>query len=147
MVKKILVINGPNLNLLGTRETKIYGRTTLAQINQMIKKEAVRLKVKVEFFQSNHEGEIVDRIGRAGNKYAAIIINPAAYTHTSVAIRDAIAAVKLPVVEVHLSNIYSREDFRHTSLTAPVCLAQISGFGPKSYLLALEGLVAILCRE
>jgi len=147
MVKKILVINGPNLNLLGTRETKIYGRTTLAQINQMIKKEAARLKVKVEFFQSNHEGEIVDRIGRAGNKYAAIIINPAAYTHTSVAIRDAIAAVKLPVVEVHLSNIYSREDFRHTSLTAPVCLAQISGFGPKSYLLALEGLVSILCRE
>lgn len=143
----ILVINGPNLNLLGSRETKIYGKTTLGEINQMIKNLAGKLKVKVDFFQSNHEGEIVDKIGQARNKYDGIIINPAAYTHTSVAIRDAIAAVKLPVIEVHLSNIYSREDFRHSSLTAPVCLAQISGFGPESYLLALEGLVSYLRKS
>lgn len=135
---KILVIHGPNLNLLGEREPDIYGTTSLNDINAGIAALAEELKVEVEFFQSNHEGEIVEKIGAARKGFNAIVINPAAYTHTSVAIRDAIAASNVPAVEVHLSNIYGREEFRQKSLIAPVCRGQISGFGAESYLLALR---------
>ena len=137
-MKKILVVNGPNLNMLGTREPEIYGTTTLKDIENMIKEKAQSLGIETEFFQSNHEGDIVDKICNAKNNFNGIIINPAAYTHTSVAIRDAISAVDLPVIEVHLSNINSREEFRHKSLTAPVCKAQISGCGIYGYIFALE---------
>ena len=140
----VLVINGPNLNLLGMREPGIYGATSLADINEKLTLAAVRLGVTLQFFQSNHEGAIVDAIQGAVGNCAGIIINPAAYTHTSVAIRDAIAAVGLPTVEVHLSNVYSREEFRHKSLTAPVVLGQIAGFGAAGYELALLGLVGKL---
>lgn len=134
---KIMVIHGPNLNLLGSRETDIYGSLKLKEINNSLKVLAKELGVNISIFQSNHEGEIVDLIQNSGN-YSAIIINPAAYTHTSIAIRDAIAAVKTPAVEVHLSNIYGREKFRHKSVIAPVAVGQISGFGPEGYLLALR---------
>ena len=137
-MKKILVINGPNLNLLGTREPEIYGRLTLNDIDTQLKNKAEQLKVEIECFQSNCEGEIVDKIGLAKNKFDAIIINPAAYTHTSVAIRDAISAVDIATIEVHISNIYSREEFRHKSFISPVCIGQISGLGIDGYLLALE---------
>ena len=137
-MKKILVINGPNLNLLGTREPEIYGRLTLNDIGTQLKNKAEQLKVEIECFQSNCEGDIVDKIGSAKNKFDAIIINPAAYTHTSVAIRDAISAVDIATIEVHISNIYSREEFRHKSFIAPVCVGQISGLGIDGYLLALE---------
>ena len=137
-MKKILVINGPNLNLLGTREPEIYGRLTLNDIGTQLKNKAEQLKVEIECFQSNCEGEIVDKIGLAKNKFDAIIINPAAYTHTSVAIRDAISAVDIATIEVHISNIYSREEFRHKSFISPVCIGQISGLGIDGYLLALE---------
>lgn len=139
---KILVIHGPNLQLLGKREPEIYGKTTLREINAEIRKRAKTLGATITAFQSNHEGEIVDRIGAAMGKYDAIIINPAAYTHTSVAIRDAIAGSGLPAVEVHLSNTSGREEFRHRSFTAPVCKGVISGFGPTVYLLALEALMS-----
>ena len=139
---KILVINGPNLNLLGTRESDIYGTKTLSDINASIQNLAKNLGVEVTISQSNHEGEIVDQIHNAKD-YAAIVINPAAYTHTSVAIRDAIAAIEIPAVEIHLSNIYKREEFRHKSLISPVADGQISGFGPKSYLLGLRAAVSI----
>lgn len=132
-MEKILVIHGPNLNLLGKREPEVYGTVTIRKINESIEKLARVHRVGVEFFQSNHEGEIVSKIGEAKGAVDAIVINPAAYTHTSVAIRDAISAVKVPTIEVHLSNIYSREEFRHQSLVAPVALGQISGFGQKSY--------------
>jgi 3-dehydroquinate dehydratase-2 len=137
-MKKILIINGPNLNLLGTREPEIYGKTTLKDIETEIKNKAEKLNVEVECFQSNHEGEIVDKIHSAKKTFDAIIINPAAYTHTSVAIRDAFAAVDIPAIEVHISNVYSREEFRHNSLIAPVVVGQIAGLGIKGYLLALE---------
>ena len=144
-MKKILVIHGPNLDLLGRRETNIYGKTSLGEINALLKKYAQKEKVSVEFLQSNHEGEIVDAIGQAKkNKFSAILINPAAYTHTSVAIRDAVAAVNLPTVEVHLSNIYAREEFRHTSLIAPVAVGQVSGFGVHSYLLGLQAAINLI---
>ncbi len=143
-MKNILIIHGPNLNLLGEREANIYGKVTLAKINASIMSLAKANKVKVEIFQSNHEGEIVELIGKAKTKFDGILINPAAYTHTSVAIRDAISAVKIPTVEVHLSNIYSREDFRHTSLIAPVASGQVSGFGDFSYILGFEALLNIL---
>ena len=144
-MKKILVIHGPNLNLLGQREKNIYGPTTLNEINALLKKLADRNKIELEILQSNHEGEIVDAIGAAKtNQVHAILINPAAYTHTSVAIRDAIAAVDIPAVEIHLSNIYSREDFRHSSLIAPVCHGQISGFGVNSYLLGLQATIDVI---
>ena len=142
---KILVIHGPNLNLLGQREKQIYGKATLKEINALLERKAQDNHVIVEIFQSNHEGEIVDRIGKAKeDEIEAILINPAAYTHTSVAIRDAIAAVDLPAIEVHLSNIYSREDFRHTSLIAPVCYGQMCGFGVHSYILGLEAAIKLL---
>ena len=137
-MKKILIINGPNLNLLGTREPEIYGKTTLKDIETELRNKAEKLNVEIECFQSNHEGEIVDKICNAKNNFDAIIINPAAYTHTSVAIRDAFAAVDIPAIEVHISNVYSREEFRHNSLIAPVVVGQIAGLGIQGYLLALE---------
>lgn len=144
-MSQILVIHGPNLNLLGEREKDIYGKTTLADINALLEKEAVGLKLKLHIIQSNHEGEIVDTIGKAKKDgFAAILINPAAYTHTSVAIHDAVRAVQIPTVEVHLSNIYSREDFRHKSLVAPVAVGQISGFGVNSYILGLQAIAKLL---
>ena len=137
-MKKILIINGPNLNLLGTREPEIYGKLTISDIEKQLKNKAEQLKVEIECFQSNCEGEIVDKIGLAKNKFDEIIINPAAYTHTSVAIRDALTSVSIATIEVHISNIYSREEFRHKSFIAPVCVGQISGLGIDGYLLALE---------
>ena len=143
---KILVIHGPNLNLLGKREVDIYGDVTIEEINKDLKTLAKAKKVTLDIIQSNHEGEIVERIGKAKSRYDAILINPAAYTHTSVAIRDAISAVDIPTVEVHLSNIYAREEFRHTSLIAPVARGQVSGFGKMSYFLGLEAAIALLKR-
>jgi len=143
-MKKILVIHGPNLGLLGRREPNIYGKVTLQDINNSLKKAAKKRSVALTIKQSNHEGQIVDLIGMMKNKYAALLINPAAYTHTSVAIRDAIAAARIPAVEVHISNIYSREEFRQKSLISPVVKGVISGFGPKGYTLALEALIDLL---
>jgi len=143
-MKKILVIHGPNLNLLGKREPDIYGQVTLGQINNELKKIARKRKVSLTIKQSNYEGEIVDLIAKIKNKYDALLINPAAYTHTSVAIRDAIAASGILTIEVHLSNIYSREEFRQKSLISPVVKGTISGFGAKSYILALEALIDLL---
>lgn len=137
-MKHILVIHGPNLNLLGRREIDIYGKVTLAEINEAIKQKAKELDCQVKIKQSNSEGEMVSFIGEAKDWADALIINPAAYTHTSVAIRDAILAVGIPAVEVHLSNIYQREGFRQKSLVAGVCRGQIAGFGLQSYILALE---------
>ena len=136
-MKKILIINGPNLNLLGTREPEIYGKLTLKDIETALTNAAQKYGVELECFQSNHEGEIVDKICSAKNIFDAIIINPAAYTHTSVAIRDALSAVEIATIEVHISNIYSREQFRHNSLIAPVCVGQISGLGLDGYIAAL----------
>ncbi len=136
---KILLINGPNLDLLGKREKEIYGSDTIDDINREIELLAKEENVECEFFQSSHEGDIVDKIG--GSKADGILINPAAYTHTSVAIRDALSAKEIPVVEVHLSNIYAREEFRHKSLIAPVVTGQISGFGKRSYLLGFKAIL------
>ncbi len=141
---KILVVNGPNLNLLGTREPEVYGTLTLEKINKELLKYAKELGVDIEFFQSNVEGEIVNAIQAARQNCAGIVINPAAYTHTSVAIRDAISAVALPAVEIHISNVYAREEFRKHSLIAPVCVGQIAGFGLDSYKLAMLALVKFL---
>nr|WP_206043959.1 type II 3-dehydroquinate dehydratase [Geitlerinema sp. P-1104] len=138
---QILVLHGPNLNLLGQREPNVYGSLTLTEINKRIDDQARTLQVKVSCFQSNHEGALVDAIQAAWGEYQGLLINPAAYTHTSVAMRDAIAAVKLPTVEVHLSNIHQREAFRHHSYIAPIAVGQISGFGYYSYILGLQALV------
>lgn len=135
---RVLVLNGPNLNLLGTRKPEIYGTTTLADIEYMMRERAVELGIEMDFMQTNYEGELVEAIQKAKGKYQYLLLNAAAYTHTSVAIRDAIEAVELPAVEIHLSNIHAREEFRHHSLIAPVCVGQICGFGAKSYLLALQ---------
>lgn len=143
-MKKILVIHGPNLNLLGEREPQVYGKITLEDINTGLRKTAEAEGFKLEIFQSNHEGEIVDKIGEIKSSARGLLINPAAYTHTSVAIRDAVSASGLPAVEVHLSNIYAREEFRHNSLIAPVCIGQISGFGIDSYMLGLKALISAL---
>ncbi len=137
---KILFLNGPNLNLLGTREPDKYGTQTLEDIEVFIKEESKKLNVEVEFYQSNIEGELVNKIQEAKKIFNGIVMNPAAYTHTSVAIRDAILAVSIPTVEIHISNIHTREEFRKTSLTAPACIGQITGFGVNSYKL---GLIAI----
>ena len=137
----ILALHGPNLNLLGQREPGIYGALTLAEINRLLEEEGFKLQAKVFSVQSNHEGILVDTIHAALGQHHGILINAGAYTHTSVALRDAIAAVNLPTVEVHLSNIYRREDFRHHSYIAPVAIGQISGFGEQSYLLGLQALV------
>ena len=141
---KILIINGPNMQLLGKREPEIYGSDSLDDLECTLLGIAEKSEIEVEFFQRNHEGDIVDILGSADKEADAVIINPAAYTHTSVAIRDAIKAIDLPVVEVHLSNISEREDFRHTSLTAPVCMGQICGFGLKGYEMAFDALKDIL---
>ena len=138
---KVLVLHGPNLNLLGMRETNVYGQESLDSINAGIKAEAEILGVDVFFIQSNHEGEIIDNIHGAQNKYDAIVINPGAYTHYSIAIRDAIKSIDVPTFEVHLSNIHAREEFRSKSVTAPVCIGQISGFGANSYILGLHAVV------
>jgi len=138
---RVLVIHGPNLNLLGRREPDVYGMTSLSEVNRLVRQEASRLGVSATLTQSNHEGKLVDQIGNARNRFDGILINPAAYTHTSVAVRDALAACGVPAVEVHLSNIYGREEFRRHSLTASVCIGQVSGFGMESYLLGLRGLV------
>jgi 3-dehydroquinate dehydratase II len=140
---KILILNGPNLNLLGQREPEVYGRATLADVEARVRERAGKLKVEVEFRQSNVEGELVNLIQSAKGKFEVIILNAAAYTHTSVALRDAISAVAIPTIEVHLSNVYAREEFRHTSLIAPVCRGQITGFGVNSYILALEAAVNV----
>jgi 3-dehydroquinate dehydratase-2 len=141
---KIVVIQGPNLNMLGVREQNIYGPMKLEDIHAQMKAFAEQNKHEIEFFQSNLEGEIVDRIQECLGDADGIIINPAAYTHTSIAIRDAIAAVKIPTLEVHLSNIYQREEFRHKSLIAPVCAGQIAGMGPYGYHLAMVGMNQML---
>ena len=144
---KILVIHGPNLNLLGKREPQIYGNTTLEEINSLLKEEADTLGVQIESFQSNSEGEIVTRIQEAMGKSDGIVINPGAYTHTSVAIRDAVSSTGIPTVEVHISNIYKREGFRKKSFISGVALGIISGFGKDSYMLGLKGLVSHLSNE
>lgn len=141
---KILIINGPNINLLGTREPEIYGSLTLDKINEQLQNYAAAKDIEIETYQSNIEGEIVDKIQSVKDSFDGIVINPAAYTHTSVAIRDAISAVALPAVEVHISNIHSREEFRKNSLIAPVCIGQISGFSADSYRLGLKGLIDFL---
>ena len=143
----LLVLHGPNLQLLGARRPAVYGKTSLREINALLTREAKRLGVTLTILQSNHEGEIVEAIGAAPGTYAGLLINPAAYTHTSVAIRDAIEAAGLPTVEVHLSNISAREAFRQRSLIAPVAVGQVSGFGVTSYLLGLQALVQILKRR
>jgi len=141
---KILVLNGPNLNLLGSREPDIYGSQTLADIVAAVQKRASELGAEAEAFQSNEEGALVTQIGQCAGKFDGILFNPAGYTHTSVALRDALLACGVPCVEVHLSNPYAREEFRHRSLTAPACVGQICGFGGRSYVLALEALVDYL---
>ncbi len=140
--KKILVIHGPNLQLLGKREPKIYGKFTLAEINKQLKRRAGQAAVDIEIFQSNSEGQIVEAI--TGKDYAFLIINPAAYTHTSVAIRDALLGVSRPAIEVHLSNVYKREDFRKKSLISDVVLGTICGLGKLSYFLALDAAVSFI---
>ena len=135
---RLSLIHGPNINLLGTREREIYGGDSFDEINRRIKAHAQSLEMDVRIFQSNHEGEIIDAIQEAKSWADAIIINPGAFTHYSLAIRDAVTGVRLPTIEVHISNVYAREEFRHKSVIAPVCVGQIAGFGPYSYLLALE---------
>lgn len=141
---KILVINGVNMNMLGIREPDKYGSTTLKDLEKDLYSFSFELGVDIETYQSNHEGEIVEKIHSAYNNFDGIVINPGAYTHTSIAIRDAISAVSIPTVEVHITNIHSREDFRQKSVISPVCLAQISGFGIDSYRLGLRGLTNFL---
>ncbi len=137
-MKKVLVIHGPNLNLLGQREPDVYGNTNLNKINNNLEEKAKQLDIELKIVQSNHEGEIITTIQQAMNWADCLIINPAAYTHTSVAIRDAVSSINIPTIEVHLSNIYKREDFRQKSFIAPVAVGQIAGFGEMSYYLALE---------
>ena len=138
---KILFLNGPNLNLVGQREPEIYGHQTLADIEQAVRAKAAKLGAEIDFRQSNLEGELVDWIQQAKGKFDVIVLNAAAYTHTSLALRDAVSAVGIPTIEVHLSNIHAREEIRHKSMIAPVCRGQILGFGPHSYILALEAAV------
>src|SRR5215470_17627852 len=141
---KILFLNGPNLNLLGQREPEVYGKATLTDIEAKVRERAAKLKAEIDFRQSNLEGELVAWIQQAKGAFDIIILNAAAYTHTSIALRDAIAAVGVPTIEIHLSNIHAREEFRHKSLIAPVCIGQISGFGPNSYILAVDAAVNVI---
>ncbi|MFW6287407.1 MAG: type II 3-dehydroquinate dehydratase [bacterium] len=143
-MRKVAVIHGPNLNLLGTREPEVYGMMNLEQLNKSLKEKASELKIGLDIFQSNHEGELIDFIQKGINIYKGIVINPAALTHYSIALRDALAAVKLPVVEVHISNVYQREEFRHHSVIAPIAVGQISGLGTDGYLYALEAVLNII---
>jgi 3-dehydroquinate dehydratase-2 len=140
---KILFLNGPNLNLLGQREPEVYGRTTLADIEIKVRERAKKLGSEIEFRQSNLEGELVAWIQQAKGTFDVIVLNAAAYTHTSIALRDAIAAVGVPTIEIHLSNVHAREEFRHKSLIAPVCRGQIVGFGVESYVLAVEAAINV----
>jgi len=144
---KILVINGPNLNLLGSREPEIYGDLSLDEILAKLRERADAMGVELDCFQSNEEGALVTRIGETRGEFDGIIMNPAGYTHSSVALRDALQASNVPCVEVHLSNIHSREEFRRTSMTAPACIGSISGFGATSYILALEALVDHMAKR
>jgi 3-dehydroquinate dehydratase-2 len=140
---RVLFLNGPNLNLLGQREPAVYGKTSLADIEARVRGRANALSATIDFRQSNHEGELVTWVQEAKGQFDAIVINAAAYTHTSIALRDAIVSVDVPTIEIHLSNIHAREEFRHRSLIAAVCRGQISGFGPNSYVLGLEAAVNI----
>jgi len=140
---KILFLNGPNLNLLGTREPEVYGRTTLKDIEAKVRERAAKLGAEIEFRQTNSEGELVAWIQQSKGIYNVIVLNAAAYTHTSIALRDAISAVGVPTIEIHLSNVHAREEFRHKSLIAPVCKGQIVGFGAESYVLAVEAAVTV----
>lgn len=141
---KILFLNGPNLNLLGRREPTVYGKTTLAEIESKVRERAKSLSATVDFRQSNLEGELVGWVQEAKGVFDAIVLNAAAYTHTSIALRDAIAAVGVPTIEIHLSNVHAREEFRHRSLIAPVCKGQITGFGANSYILGLEAAINVI---
>jgi 3-dehydroquinate dehydratase-2 len=141
---KVLIVHGPNLNMLGEREIDVYGKFTLEEINRDLQAKAKELGVEIETIQLNGEGEIVDALQQAKTKFAAIIINPGAYTHYSIAIRDALVSVSLPVVEVHLSNIYAREEFRHKSVIAPVAAGQVTGFGKNSYILGLMAAASLI---
>lgn len=141
---KILVIHGPNLNMLGKREPEIYGQTTLAEINDRLQQLGAKLGLEVETFQSNHEGEIIDKIQHSLETFNGLIINPAAYTHTSIAVRDALILVNYPIIEIHLSNIHNREPFRHASMIADVATAQITGFGADGYTMAIEAMVRLI---
>jgi len=140
----VLVLHGANLNLLGTREPEVYGKTTLADIDGMLREQAAARGAKLEARQSNHEGTLIDWLHEARGKFAGVLINPGGLTHTSVALRDAISAVVLPTVEVHLSNVHAREEFRKVSMTAPVCIGSIAGFGANSYVLGLTALLDYL---
>jgi len=142
-MRKVLVIHGPNLNLLGEREPNVYGSTTLEEINQALADQAAKSDVELKVFQSNHEGELVEAIQNARHWADVIVINPAAYTHTSIAIRDALSAIAVPAIEVHLSNIHARENFRQASHISPVSVGQVVGFGKNSYLLALQAATLI----
>jgi 3-dehydroquinate dehydratase-2 len=140
---KILFLNGPNLNLLGRREPEVYGRTTLADIEGQVRQRARQLEIEVDFRQTNSEGQLLDWIQEAPGKFDVIVLNAAAYTHSSIALRDAIAAAGVPTIEIHLSNVHAREEFRQRSLIAPVCCGQIIGFGAKSYILAIDAAVHV----
>lgn len=144
---RVLVLHGPNLNLLGKREPGVYGHRSLSEIDDALTEEATKQRVELRIVQSNHEGDLIDAIHAAINRADGILINAGAFTHTSVALRDALAGMNLPAVEVHLSNIYAREEFRHRSLIAPVCVGQISGFGWRSYLLGLTALIDVLAMQ
>jgi 3-dehydroquinate dehydratase II len=144
MSKQILLLHGPNLNLLGTRQPQIYGSTTLDQVNAMATAHVKQYQFELRCEQSNHEGALIDMLHMARGWADGVVFNPGAYTHTSVALRDAVSAIELPVVEVHLSNVYAREEFRHTSMLSPVCVGKISGFGWRSYILGLDALLGHL---
>ncbi|MCP3032986.1 type II 3-dehydroquinate dehydratase [Halobacillus sp. A1] len=146
-MKRLLLLNGPNLNRLGQREPKTYGHHTLQDVESLVTEAASAYHYKLECFQSNHEGELIDRLHEAEGTVAGIIFNPAAYTHTSIALRDAIASISAPVVEIHISNVHAREEFRHHSMLAPVCMGQIVGFGIEGYRIAALGLINKLENE
>ncbi|MCC6146630.1 MAG: type II 3-dehydroquinate dehydratase [Anaerolineaceae bacterium] len=146
-MKQALILHGPNLNMLGVREPDIYGAVSLDDINARLQEESIKLGLQLRFFQSNHEGVLIDQLQEAAGWASGVVFNPAGYTHTSVALRDAIAAIQIPVIEVHLSNVSGRESFRQVSLTAPVCRGTVAGFGWRSYLYALHALVELIAEE